>query len=169
MAHVWWHAAVSLSWFLSLLFTQILALFQNPHTSHANRYACPGSRLCTLKSLRLYRFPTIQATPSSGAGSRQFQHFLTPVQAPNTSNTNTYPCTGSQQFKRFLMPVQAFDASHANPYACEGSQEFIQFLTPVEAFDASHANSCACTGSQKFRQFLTPGQPPNNLKNSGHH
>ncbi|MBW0480069.1 hypothetical protein O181_019784 [Austropuccinia psidii MF-1] len=166
MAHVQRHASIRLSCFLALLRTQILALFQDPDTSHANPYTCPGSRLCTHKSLCLYRFAKSKATPSAGAGSQQFQQLLMPVKAPKASHPNIEACTGSRQFKQFLMPVQAFGTSHANPYACEGSQQFRQFLMPAEAFNASHANPYACTGSQQFRQFLTLGQPLDNSKNS---
>ncbi|MBW0542502.1 hypothetical protein O181_082217 [Austropuccinia psidii MF-1] len=95
MAHVQWDATVHESWLLALLFTHILALFQNPDTSQANPYTFPGSQLCAHKFLRLYRFPTIQATPSTGEGSHQFQQFLMPVQAPDASNANLYTWKGS--------------------------------------------------------------------------
>ncbi|MBW0475285.1 hypothetical protein O181_015000 [Austropuccinia psidii MF-1] len=104
-------------------------------------YTCPGSQKFTCKFLCLYRFPNIQ-TPYGWVASQQFQHFLMPVQAPDTSHAHPYSFTASGKFKQFLMQFQASNASHENPYAC--------------------------TCSKQFRQFLTLGQPPDNSKNSLH-
>ncbi|MBW0520351.1 hypothetical protein O181_060066 [Austropuccinia psidii MF-1] len=49
-------------------------------------------------------FPKIQTTPYARVASRQLQHFLMPVQAPDASHANPYACAGSQKFKRFLTP-----------------------------------------------------------------
>ncbi|MBW0557604.1 hypothetical protein O181_097319 [Austropuccinia psidii MF-1] len=54
---------------------QVLMPFQAPDGSHA-------------KSLRLYRFPTIQIIPYDEAASQQLRHFLMQLQPPNASHVN---------------------------------------------------------------------------------
>ncbi|MBW0584144.1 hypothetical protein O181_123859 [Austropuccinia psidii MF-1] len=118
--------------------------------SHANPYACEGSRQLTRQSLRLCRLLTIH-TPiltlvkvAKNAKSSLHLYRLPTIHAPilmlvkvphNAKDFHT--CAGSRQFTHqflrlcrlptihmpILTPVQAPDNSHAIPYACEGSQK----------------------------------------------
>ncbi|MBW0475078.1 hypothetical protein O181_014793 [Austropuccinia psidii MF-1] len=173
MAHVRWHATVSLSWFLGL--------FQDPNASHENTYTCPGSQCFTCKtlcckslhwgslltiptilyacpgsdashskSLALYRFPTIQIIPYARAASQQLQHFLMRVQAPKASHSNPYAWAGSQKFKHFLTPGKASNNSHVNPYAWKGSQSFTLTSLCLYRFPTIQTIPYAWAASQKF-------------------
>ncbi|MBW0552179.1 hypothetical protein O181_091894 [Austropuccinia psidii MF-1] len=111
MAHVWWHATICFSW-IPTRHTQILKPVQDPNTSYTkpftvNPYA--GAAFQQFKqfirpvqapypsharSLRFYRFATVQIIPYSGEASQKIQHFLMRVQAPNASHANPYACAG---------------------------------------------------------------------------
>ncbi|MBW0574618.1 hypothetical protein O181_114333 [Austropuccinia psidii MF-1] len=166
-----------------------VSLVQDADASHANPYACAGSRQLTCQSLRLCKLPkihipilTLVKVPQNGKNSLHLCRLpeihtpiLTLVKVAKML-TNSYACAGSQEFTRqflclcrlptihtpILTPVQAPNNSHANPYACEGSQKGKKFLTPVQAFNNSHANPYACEGCQQCRQILTPVQAPDN-------
>ncbi|MBW0534096.1 hypothetical protein O181_073811 [Austropuccinia psidii MF-1] len=110
-----------------MLHTQIIMLGPAPDNSNHSLHLPRKSLCCT--------------------GSRQFKHFLMPVQASNNSHANPDACA------EFVTPVQASNNSNVNPDACEGSQQFKQFLMPVQASNNSHANPSACEGSRQFKQF----------------
>ncbi|MBW0493513.1 hypothetical protein O181_033228 [Austropuccinia psidii MF-1] len=129
MAHVWWHATAFLSWFLALLHTQILVLFQDANTSHTTPYACSGSRLCTRKSLCLYRFPTIQATPSAG-------------KAPINSNNSLHWCRLPMPHTQILMLVKVPDNSDNFLPKLSLSKLHTQILIPVQVPDNSDNSLC---------------------------
>ncbi|MBW0587599.1 hypothetical protein O181_127314 [Austropuccinia psidii MF-1] len=88
---------------------------QAPNNSHANPYACAGSRQLTRQSLRLCRLPTAH-TP-----------ILTLVKVPDNSHANPYACAGSQQFTRQSLCLCRLPTTHT------------PILTPVKVPD--HLNN----------------------------
>ncbi|MBW0573406.1 hypothetical protein O181_113121 [Austropuccinia psidii MF-1] len=124
MAHVRWHATVCSSWFL--------VLFQDPNTSHANPYACPGSRICTCKSLPFYRFLTIQATPSSG-------------KAPDISDNSLRRCRLPTLHTQIFMLVQVPNNLNNSSCRCRLSMLHTQILTPVQV--PNNSDNSLCRGS----------------------
>ncbi|MBW0584265.1 hypothetical protein O181_123980 [Austropuccinia psidii MF-1] len=113
--------------------------------SHANPYACAGSRQLTRQSLRLcglakthtpiltlvkvpknvknslhlYRLPTIH-TP-----------ILTLVKVAKNADNVLRLCRIPIIHTPMLTPVQAPNNSHTNPYACAGSQQFTRQSLPL--------------------------------------
>ncbi|MBW0528923.1 hypothetical protein O181_068638 [Austropuccinia psidii MF-1] len=118
-------------------------------------YAWPGSQRFRHQFLFFYRVPNIQ-NPYASAASQKFQHFLMPVQAPNTSHVYPYACTGSQKFKQFRIPVQASNASQANTYACTGYRRFTHTSSHLHRF-------------LRIQTIPYAGKPPDNSKNSLHY
>ncbi|MBW0577442.1 hypothetical protein O181_117157 [Austropuccinia psidii MF-1] len=103
-------------------------------TSHANPYACAGSRQLTRQSLRLCRLPTVHTpiltlvkVPKNAKNSLRLYRLptihtpiLTLVKVPHNAKNFLHLC----RIPTILMPVQAPNNSHAHPYACAGSRQF---------------------------------------------
>ncbi|MBW0487746.1 hypothetical protein O181_027461 [Austropuccinia psidii MF-1] len=144
MAHVWWHATIRLSR-IPTHHTQILTPVQDPDASHAkpcavNPYAREAFHQCQqfltpvqplkashTKSLRLYRFPTIQIISydghprnSSDTSLCRCRHpalhmqILTLVQVPTNSNNYLRQGRPLKIHMQILMLVQVPNPSHTN-------------------------------------------------------
>ncbi|MBW0478075.1 hypothetical protein O181_017790 [Austropuccinia psidii MF-1] len=127
VAHVWWHATICLAWFLGLLFTQMLALVQDPNASHTNPYTCPGSQCFICK--------TLPCKSLGQGGLPTIPEFLMLVQAPEASHADPYACTGSQQFKKLIKPgkppgksITSLPSAGSQHFTCR-SLHFYRFLT----------------------------------------
>ncbi|MBW0565654.1 hypothetical protein O181_105369 [Austropuccinia psidii MF-1] len=105
--------------------------------SHANPYACAGSRQLTRQSLRLCRLPTIH-TPilTLVKVANNAKHslclyrlptihtpILTIVKVANNADKFLRVCRLPTIHTPILMPVQAPNSSHTNPYACACSRQ----------------------------------------------
>ncbi|MBW0585565.1 hypothetical protein O181_125280 [Austropuccinia psidii MF-1] len=106
--------------------------------SHANAYACAGSRQLTRQSLRLCRLPKIHTpilmllkVPQNAKNSLHLYRvptihmpILMLVKVPHNAANFLRLCRIPRINMPILTPVQAPSNSHANPYACAGSQQF---------------------------------------------
>ncbi|MBW0581703.1 hypothetical protein O181_121418 [Austropuccinia psidii MF-1] len=108
------------------------------NASHANPYACAGSRQLTRQSLGLCRLPTIHTPilmlvkdPKNAKNSLRLYRLLrihtpilTLVKVAKNADKLLRLCRILRIHTPILTPVQAPNNSHANPYACAGSRQF---------------------------------------------
>ncbi|MBW0570302.1 hypothetical protein O181_110017 [Austropuccinia psidii MF-1] len=108
------------------------------NASHANPYACPGSRQLTCQPLCLCRLLTIHTpiltlvkVPKNAKNSLRLYRLptihmpiLTLVKVSNNADNFLCLCRLPTVHPPILMPVQAPNNSHAHPYACAGSRQF---------------------------------------------
>ncbi|MBW0552855.1 hypothetical protein O181_092570 [Austropuccinia psidii MF-1] len=108
------------------------------NASHANPYACAGSRQLTRQSLRLCRLPTIHTpiltlvkVPKNAKNSLRLYRLptihtpiLTLVKVANNADNFLRLCRLPNIHMPILTLVKVPNNSQAHPYACAGSQQF---------------------------------------------